>query len=115
MRLGPEHPACMGAETDRLWWQAERVRWSVGGRPAKHDASPCDDCCREFAEAMRAEGRCDGTYPGEPIPEPEPMPNDWRRREGYATEEERYEARLATMRRAGRRYRNNLKRRAATA
>jgi len=67
MRLGPEHPACMDAETDRLWWQAERVRWSVGGRPAKHDASPCDDCERAFAEAMRAEGRCDGHYPGEEV------------------------------------------------
>jgi len=67
MRLGPEHPACMDAETDRLWWEAERVAWSIGHRPKVHEAVPCDDCCRAFAEAMRAEGRCDGHYPGEEV------------------------------------------------
>ena len=114
MRLGPEHPLCMSERDAELWWQAERTSAQAFKRrvlKGPRKVSPCDDCCREFAEAMRPD-HCDGTYPGEPG---EPMPNDWRRREGYATEEERYEARLATMRRAGRRYRNNLKRRAATA
>ena len=105
MRLGPEHPKCLDAETDRLWWQAERVRWSVGGRPAKHDASPCDDCCREFAEAMRAEGRCDGEYPGERGPEPDDKRTTWHPSWAYATEAERVAARRATWRRAGQRRR----------
>ena len=67
MRLGPEKPLCFTDDMAQLWWDAERVRWSVGGRPAKHEQSPCDDCDRAFAEAMRAEGRCDGHYPGEDV------------------------------------------------
>ena len=100
MRLGPEHPACMDAETDRRWWQAERTSAQAFKRrvlKGPRKVSPCDDCCREFAEAMRAEERCDGTYPGEPG---EPMPNDASRRRGYATEAERIAARRATWRRA---------------
>ena len=70
MRLGPEHPACMDAETDRLWWEAERTSAQAFKRrvlKGPRKVSPCDDCCREFAEAMRAEGRCDGHYPGEEV------------------------------------------------
>ena len=51
--------------TDRdaeLWWQAQRV---VGRKTQNRETSPCDDCCREFAEDMRAVGRCNGLYPGE--------------------------------------------------
>ena len=83
----------MSERDAELWWEAERTSAQAFKRrvlKGPRKVSPCDDCCREFAEAMRAVGRCDGLYPGEPIPEPEPMPNDWRRREGYATEEERY-------------------------
>ena len=99
MRLGPEHPACMDAEMARLWWEADRtVAQAFTRRPlGQRRSSPCDDCNREFAESMRAEGRCDGMYPGE---EPEPMPNDASRRRGYATEEERVAARRASWRRA---------------
>ena len=57
----------MDAETDRLWWQAEHHRRTAGGRAAQHDQSPCQDCERSFAESMRAEGRCDGHYPGEEV------------------------------------------------
>ena len=102
MRTGPEHPLCMTDRDAELWWQAQRVVWQIGRKPQNRETSACDDCCREFAEDMRAEGRCDGLYPGE---EPEPMPNDAARRRGYATEELRQAARRATYRRAGRRYR----------
>ena len=96
MRLGPEHPACMDAETDRLWWQAERASRIGGPHAASMPTSPCIDCNRAFAEAMRAEGHCDGWYPGE---NGEPL--DPRLRwQGYATEEERVAARRATWRRA---------------
>ena len=100
MRLGPEHPACMTPRDAALWWDAQRTVMAAFTRrtPAgPRKCSPCDDCCRAFAEAMRAEGRCDGTYPGEPG---EPMPNDASRRRGYATEAERVAARRATWRRA---------------
>ena len=96
MRLGPEHPACMDAETDRLWWEAERASRIGGPHSTSVPTSPCIDCNRAFAEAMRAEKRCDGTYPGE---EPEPMEPSLRAR-GYPTEEQRIAARRATWRRA---------------
>ena len=101
MRLGPEHPACMDAETDRLWWQAERASRIGGPHSTSVPTSPCIDCNRAFAEAMRAEKRCDGTYPGE---EPEHLaPSQYW--QGYATPEERIAARRATWRRAGQRRR----------
>ena len=96
MRLGPEHPACLDAETDRLWWQAERASRIGGPHSTSVPTSPCIDCNRAFAEAMRAEKRCDGTYPGE---EPEHLaPSQYW--QGYATEAERIAARRATWRRA---------------
>ena len=96
MRLGPEHPKCLDAETDRLWWQAERASRIGGPHSTSVPTSPCIDCNRAFAEAMRAEGHCDGWYPGE---NGEPL--DPRLRwQGYATEEERVAARRATWRRA---------------
>ena len=101
MRLGPEHPACMDAETDRLWWQAERASRIGGPHSTSVPTSPCIDCNRAFAEAMRAEKRCDGTYPGE---EPEHLaPSQYW--QGYAIPEERIAARRATWRRAGQRRR----------
>ena len=101
MRLGPEHPACLDAETDRLWWEAERASRIGGPHSTSVPTSPCIDCNRAFAEAMRAEKRCDGTYPGE---EPEHLaPSQYW--QGYATPEERIAARRATWRRAGQRRR----------
>ena len=100
MRLGPEHPACMMPRDAELWWEAERTSAQAFKRrvlKGPRKVSPCDDCCREFAETMRAVDRCDGTYPGEAG---EPMPNDASRRRGYATEEERVAARRATWRRS---------------
>ena len=101
MRLGPEHPACMDAETDRLWWQAERASRIGGPHSTSVPTSPCIDCNRAFAEAMRAEKRCDGTYPGEEPAHLAPS-QYW---QGYATPEERIAARRATWRRAGQRRR----------
>ena len=68
MRLGPEHPACMSERDAALWWDAQRTVMAAFTRrtPAgPRKCSPCDDCDRAFAEAMRAEGHCDGWYPGE--------------------------------------------------
>lgn len=99
MRLGPEHPACMTPRDAELWWEAERTSAQAFKRrvlKGPRKVSPCDDCCREFAETMRAEGRCDGTYPGE---NGEPLAPSLRAR-GYATEAERIAARRATWRRA---------------
>ena len=91
----------MDAETDRLWWQAERASRIGGPHSTSVPTSPCIDCNRAFAEAMRAEKRCDGTYPGE---EPEHLaPSQYW--QGYATPEERIAARRATWRRAGQRRR----------
>jgi len=87
----------MDVETDRLWWQAERASRIGGPHSTSVPTSPCIDCNRAFAEAMRAEKRCNGLYPGE---SGEPMPNDASRRRGYATEAERIAARRATWRRA---------------
>ena len=70
MRLGPEHPACMTPRDAELWWDAQRTVMAAFTRrtPAgPRKCSPCDDCDRAFAEAMRAEGRCDGHYPGEEV------------------------------------------------
>ena len=104
MRLGPEHPACMTPRDAELWWDAQRTVMAAFTRrtPAgPRKCSPCDDCDRAFAEAMRAEKRCDGTYPGE---EPEHLaPSQYW--QGYATPEERIAARRATWRRAGQRRR----------
>ena len=100
MRSGPEQPLCMTPREVELWWEADRRAWKIGGKPDLR-ASPCDDCNREFAQDMRAVGRCNGLYPGE---EPEPMPSSLRHH-GYASDEERLAARRASYRRAGRRYR----------
>lgn len=100
MRLGPAKPLCMTPRGAELWWAADRVAWKIGGRPKAHIVSPCDDCCREFAEAMRSVGLCNGLYPGE---EPE-LTN--LSRSPYASDEERLAARRATWRRAGRRQRD---------
>ena len=57
MRLGPEHPACMSERDAELWWEAERTSAQAFKRrvlKGPRKVSPCDDCCREFAEAMRA-------------------------------------------------------------
>ena len=99
MRLGPEHPACMTPRDAALWWDAQRTVMAAFTRrtPAgPRKCSPCDDCNRAFAEAMRAEKRCDGWYPGE---NGEPLEPSLRAR-GYPTEEERVAARRATWRRS---------------
>ena len=96
MRLGPEHPACMSERDAELWWEAERSSHIGGPHRATMPTSPCIDCNRAFAEAMRAEKRCDGWYPGE---NGEPLEPSLRAR-GYPTAEERIAARRATWRRS---------------
>lgn len=93
--IGPAAPLCMDAEMVKLWWEADRRAWKIGGKPVNHNVSPCDDCCRAFAESMRPD-HCNGLYPGE---NPEPMSSALRHH-GYGSEEERIAARRATWRRA---------------
>lgn len=48
-------PDCMTPDELALWTAANRVL-----RDRKAVVSPCADCPWSFAEAMRAEGRCNG-------------------------------------------------------
>ena len=94
MRSDPRFPLCMSIGDADLWWQADAL---IRGERT-HAVSPCDDCCRPFAEMKRAEQSCDGHYPGERGPAPVPT-RPW----GYVTEEERLEARRRTWRDSSRR------------
>ena len=100
--MTPAEPRCMTPAEIDAWWRANRTIRNQ----ERTAVSPCQDCSHIFAETMRMVGRCDGTYPGERGPAPEPTPiHSW----AYATEEERIAARRATWRLS------NSRRRAAMA
>ena len=88
----------MTAEEVRAWWQANRLINSS----QQEVKSPCFDCSRSFAEAMRAVGQCNGLYPGEivgPVGALVKLANGYW---GYSNPEDRLAARRATWRRARR-------------
>jgi hypothetical protein len=78
-----------------LWLAADTTVRSIGNRKGTM-GTPCEDCCAAFALEMRAEGRCDGHFPGEvPVGEFDRLPSG---HYGYTSEEARQEARRASWR-----------------
>lgn len=92
MRSDPRYPLCMTIGDADLWWEADAELTSIRSRAA----SPCRDCCREFAEIKRAEQSCDGHYPGERVDGGfgRLLTGQW----GYVDEAERIAARRRTWR-----------------